>query len=230
MNDAAVYPPPVTESLFQLMDGCHDEQAITRNFSAFVDALHNYLNCGSCLSSIQETRRNWTRPKQMEAFGNFVADPEYQYWYSYHYGGRNEAQFNLGLCPRHFRFGLGFEFSLKKGGKPSCIQFVYACFMNLVKERADWFEDFVIRNHLEVEWMDIHGQEGFVASENVLLWLQQPPIEPEWIFIGRLLERENTEDAQILRDPTSFSNSMGNVFTGFYDIWSASQRTASQFQ
>ncbi len=230
MNGAMNLPPIVTESLFQEMDGCHDEESINCKFSGVVDALHHYMNHGSCLSGIQETRRTWTRPRQTAAFGNFVADPEFQYWYSYHHGGRNEAQFNLGLCPHHFRFGLGFEFSLKKGGDPTCIHFVYACFMNLVNKRSEWFEEFVIRNHLEVEWMDIQGRQGIVAPSDVLLWLQQPPSEPEWIFVGRLLKRDQPEDMDVLADPHSFSRSMEDVFAGFLEMWASSQQKANQLK
>src|SRR5687767_362912 len=115
-------PPTVGEAEFIAVD-IADEDEIKRRFGGFVRSLHAYLNQVPCLHDLQRVRRRWkARVASPEAFGNFATDP--RHWYTFHHGGRTEAQFNIGLFPTHLRVGLGFEFTPKKGGDPTVMGLV----------------------------------------------------------------------------------------------------------
>lgn len=209
-------PPPVRQAEFLAVDTV-DEDAIKGRFSGFLRLLHAYLNQLPCLRDVQRTRRRWkSRTAETEAFGNFAADPEH--WYTFHHGGRNEAQFNVGLQVEYLRVGLGFEFTLKKGGDPTAVHLAYACFVNVIRADQTAFERFVADNQLEVEWSDSTGDDGGVVdTQEAVAWLLNPPAEPGWIFIGRLLRRE--EDAAILEDPAALGVVMEQVLSGFRPRW-----------
>lgn len=213
-------PPPVRETDFLTVD-TSDEAEIGRRFDLFVRLLHSYLNQLPCLRELQKVRRRWkARTASTDAFGNFGIDPKH--WYTFHHGGRNEAQFNIGLWPGYLRVGLGFEFTLKKGGDPSIVQLAYACFTNVVHSKLSEFERFVVDNQLEIEWADNEfGPIQFIRTGDVVGWLLEPPQEPGWIFIGRLLRRD--QDAGVLENPAVLGNVMKAVLCGFRPIWEETQ-------
>lgn len=213
-------PPPVREADFLTVD-TSDEAEIGLRFDLFLRLLHSYLNGLPCLRELQKARRRWkARTASREAFGNFGIDPKH--WYTFHHGGRNEAQFNIGLWPTYLRVGLGFEFTLKKGGDPSIVQLAYACFTNVVHAKRSEIERFVVDNQLEIEWADNkHGPVQFIPTGDVLGWVLEPPQEPGWIFIGRLLRRD--QDAGVLENPAALGNVMKVVLCGFRPIWEETQ-------
>src|SRR5487761_1122590 len=134
-------PPTFGEPEFAAVDTT-DEAAIKQRFNPLVRELHSYLNGLPCLRDIQATRRRWkARTIETEAFGNFATEP--QHWYTFHHGGRNEAQFNIGLCPSYLRVGLGFEFTPREYGDPAAVQLAYACFTKVIKAKRTEFEQFV---------------------------------------------------------------------------------------
>jgi len=214
----------VREAEFQAVDTA-DEAEIVRRFDPFVRSLHSYLNQLPCLRGIQEARLRWkARTAETNAFGNFATEP--RHWYTFHHGGRNEAQFNVGLGTAYLRVGLGFEFTLKKGGDPTVVQLAYACFANVIGANRRTFEDFVDDNQLEIEWTAIqaeirHGPVQFVLTRDVVSWLLDPPREPGWIFVGRLLKRN--QDEAVLRDPDALGRVMQGVLCGFRPIWEQTQ-------
>jgi hypothetical protein len=212
----ATTPPPVGDAEFLAVDTINEDD-IKARFSDFLRSLHAYLNQLPCLRDVQKTRRRWkSRTAETEAFGNFATDPEH--WYTFHHGGRNEAQFNVGLQVEYLRVGLGFEFTLKKGGDPTAVHLAYPCFVNVIRAARAAFERFVADNRLEVEWSDSTGDDGgVIETEEAITWLLNPPAEPRWIFIGRLLRRE--EDAAILADRVALGGVMERVLCGFRLLW-----------
>jgi hypothetical protein len=214
-------PPAVRETEFMAVDTT-DETELWRRFDRFVRSLHSYLNQLSCLRDLQETRRKWrVRTRKTEAFGNFATDPKH--WYTFHHGGRNEAQFNVGLWPNYFRVGLGFEFTLKKSGDPNIVWLTYACFKNVVVSKTIEFQKFVADNKLEIEWTDNRDESiEFVPTNEVVSWLLEPPKEPGWIFVGRLLRRGT--DAQILENPDELGKVMQAVMCGLRPLWEETQK------
>jgi hypothetical protein len=217
-------PPPVREAEFLAVDTT-DEGEIMRRFDLFVRSLHSYLNQMACLRDIQQARLRWkARTAETNAFGNFATEPKH--WYTFHHGGRNEAQFNVGLGPSYLRVGLGFEFTLKKGGDPTVVQLAYACFTNVIGANRSRFEDFVADNQLEIEWTASQaerrgGPVQLVLTGDVVSWLLDPPREPGWIFVGRHLKRD--KDAAILGEPDALGRVMQAVLCGFRPIWEQTQ-------
>jgi len=217
-------PPPVREAEFLAVDTTHEAE-IKRRFNPFVRSLHSYLNQLACLRDIQQTRRRWkARTAETDAFGNFATDPEH--WYTFHHGGRNEAQFNVGLWTTYLRVGLGFEFTHKEFGDPTAVGLAYTCFTNVIKANRSQFEHFVTDNQLEIEWtvyqVEIEGGPvQFVPTDEVVSWLLNPPREPGWVFVGRLLRRD--QDAAVLGKPDALGNVMQAVLCGFRPIWEQTQ-------
>jgi len=217
-------PPAVREAEFLALETAADEEEIKQRFNSFVRSLHSYLNQVPCLLDIQQTRLRWrARTSEAEAFGNFAADP--WHWYTFHHGGRNEAQFNVGLWPSYMRVGLGFEFTLKKHGDPTAVQLAYSCFRRIIEGEQRQFADFVAEQELEIEWADSNdGPVLQVPTGEVVQWLLALPEEPRWILVGRLLRRDR--DANLLADPIGLGNRMQNVLCGFRPIWERTQLMA----
>ena len=131
--DLSELPPPITESQFRDLEGATKQQ-VKKRAAPFVRELRTFLNQGSCLSDIQHIRRSWkprVKTRLAFAYGEVLADREH--WYIYNAGGRNEAQFNIGLFPDYLRIGLGFEFTKKVYGEPEEVQRVYDEFCNVIR-------------------------------------------------------------------------------------------------
>jgi hypothetical protein len=213
-------PPPIHEADFLAVD-ITDEQEILRRFNPLVRQLHSYLNQLPCLRDVPQARRRWRpRARSAEAFGNLVAHA--RQWYTFHSGGRNEAHFNICLQPTYFSVGLGFEFTLKQGGDPTVVHLAYTCFTNVVRANRSQFERFVANKELEIEWCaNEGGLLQFVSTGDAVHWLLNPPQLPVWVFIGRLLRRD--QDAAVLEDPTALGKEMEAVLSGFRPIWEQTQ-------
>jgi hypothetical protein len=216
-------PPIVTEKEFEDVNTLNEEK-IKKSFSSFVKSLHLFLNHLPCVYDIQKIRNKWIKNRRdQKAFGTFATDPKH--WYTFNRGGRNEAQFNIGLYITHLRVGFGFEFTLKKGGDPSIVQLSYACFVNVIKNELERFQKFVSNNLSEIEWFAKNGNNlEFIPTENVVSWLIEPTKEPAWLFIGRLLRRGKGKE--ILKNPIKLGQTIDNVFKGIKPIWEQMQMLA----
>jgi hypothetical protein len=214
--------PTVRDEHFDAINS-PDEEELLRRFGGFVRNLHGWLNDQPCVKDIQTVRRRWKRPTNTDAFGTFAADP--YHWYTFHHGGRTEAQFNLGLYPTHFRVGLGFEFSMKKGGDPTIVGLVYTCSLEVIRQREQEFRTFVQDQGLEIEWCSQRQPKlQFISNDAAVDFLLKPPSEPLWIFVGRLLRRN--ADKTILEHPDRLGDVIVNIFGGFRPLWEATQLMA----
>ncbi len=208
--------PSITENHFEQLN-TEIADTIETRFGYLIDHFHEFLNNHSCLKDIQTTRNKSNRDR---AFGTFGFNPNH--WYSYNHGGRREAQFNIGMSLEYFRIGIGFNFSMGKGGNPSEVSLAYTLFKNAIEQDRDGFEKFAITNCLEIPYTQ--GPEAktqYAKAENVTEWLINPPYFDEWIFVGRLLRR-NT-DKEILEDPSNLKDVMESVFGGFIPYWEKAQ-------
>jgi hypothetical protein len=221
-------PPPVTESQFRDLEGASKEQ-VRKRAAPFVSDLQAFLNHGSCLSDVQSIRRSLNpRIKDGPAFDDFAVD--YEHWYTYNTGGRNEAQFNLGLFPDYFRVGMGFEFTEKMYGEPARVQTAYGAFSEVLRQHRRGFDKFARKNLLWVEWrpegkMD-RASIKYVRTDRVLKWLLRPQVS-NWIFVGRLLDRKG--DAEILGDQVRLKEAMESVFRGFKPLWQEAQTASARY-
>ena len=213
-------PPVVRESEFLAIDTVIQNEIRTR-FDPFIRDLHSFLNQLPSLRDIQLVRLKWkTRVKYKEAFGNFATSSKH--WYTYNHGGRNEAQFNIGLFTTYLRVGLGFEFTRKKWGNPRAVHLAYTCFTKVIRSELEGFKRFVRNNSLKVEWFHANSKGlEFVPTKEIEQWLLHPSIEPLWIFIGRLLWRRT--DAIILEDSVKLKHIIESILGGFRPIWEQTQ-------
>ncbi len=215
-------PPVLRDEQFDAVSTANEDE-LRKRFDDYRRTLHTWLNALPCFSNLQQVRRKWKRPTSNDAFGTFATDPFH--CYSFHHGGRTEAQFNVGLYPTHFRVGLGFEFSMKKGGDPTIVGLVYACFLQVLRARRREFDSLVSDLHLEVEfWSNQQPGLRFVGTKSVTEWLLNPPSEPQWIFVGRLLRRN--ADKAILEDEACLGIVISAVFTAFRPLWEETQMMA----
>ena len=165
-------PPPVREEEFQAVDTTN-EGAIREYFHDFIDELHTFLNHNSCLRDVQHIRRSW-RPgsKAAHPFGEDSFVVQSQHWYTRNVGGRNEAQFNVGMFPLYMRVGLGFEFTERAHGKPAEVQPVWGQFREILRDRRQAFEQIAREHSLMVEWVPLNASEvEHVQPQGALKWL-----------------------------------------------------------
>ncbi len=204
-----------------------DTEEVARLFSPWVRKVHTYINRLPEMQDLQQARHAWKAwTKTDEAFGSFKPDP--QHWYTFNHGGRTEAQFNIGMFPEYLRVGLGFEFTLKQGGDPTKVQYCFVGFLNAMRRNEAAFPKFVIRNNLRIEF-NARGKNtiDYVEPKGIVDWLKSPPCECDWIFIGRLLEIGDPNDARILSSASDLGGVIGTVFAGFRPFWEEGQRIAS---
>jgi hypothetical protein len=190
-------PPPVNEERFKELEGATEEQ-VEKRAESFVSELHSFLNRDSCLRDIQRIRREWVpAAKKQSAFQDFATESEH--WYTYNIGGRNEAQFNIGLFPTYLRVGLGFELTKQGYGQPQRVQSIYKSFCQVVNKYRPGFEKFFRDDKLQVEWRPAGKQKlEYVGSEDAVDWLTGPQgASADWILVGRLLYRH--EDFETLK-------------------------------
>ena len=221
-------PPPVTESRFEELEGATEDQ-VRHRAAPFVRELRSFLNEGSCLRDIQNIRRRWRpRTTEVQAFRGDDFPVEREHWYVYNAGGRNEAQFNVGMFPGYLRVGLGFEFMKKMFGNPEAVQSAFGEFRGVIRQRRESFDRFARENSLRIEWRRAQGRElEYVPTSKVSGWLLRPRGVPEWVFVGRLLYRG--EDAAILEDPARLKEAMEAVFEGFKPLWEEAQTAAARY-
>jgi hypothetical protein len=219
-------PPPVTESRFQDLEGATKEQ-VRKRADPYVRDLRSFLNRGSCLSDIQRIRRGWgPRSRARLAFEGDEFPTDREHWYIYNTGGRNEAQFNVGLFPDYLRVGLGFEFTKKVHGKPEDVRRVYDQFCSVVRRYRQGFDRFAQENSLQVEWRpESTAHREYVSTEGLSEWLLHGSDPSDWVFVGRLLYRG--KDVEILEDAVQLKKVMESVFGSFKPLWQQAQMGAN---
>ncbi len=221
----AQIPPIIKESDFEDVDSNNKEEILVR-FAPLLQKFHLFINDLPCMQDLQRIRRLWkSRTSTNDAFGTIASNP--QEVYSFNHGGRNEAQFNIGLGPNYFRVGLGFEFTLKKGGDPTIVGLAYACFRKVIESDLSGFSKFVDENSLEVEWWsERRNVLETVLTKNVINWIIRSDKDFNWVFVGRLLRKK--EDKSILENPVQLKNIIETVFNSFKPIWQKTQEMAAK--
>ncbi len=221
-------PTPVTRARFEELKGATAKQ-VQHGVASFVSELHSFLNEGSCLRDIQRIRRRWRpRTPEVRAFGDDNLRVEREHWYTYNAGGRNEAQFNVGMFPAYLRVGLGFELTKKVYGDPEAVQAAIGAFRNALRQRQEGFDRFARENSLRIEWRPSGRRElEYVPTPKVSGWLSRPRGVPDWVFVGRLLYRG--DDAAVLEDPARLKEAMEAVSKRFKPLWEETQTVAAGY-
>ncbi|MEO8075778.1 MAG: hypothetical protein ABI818_05565 [Acidobacteriota bacterium] len=155
--------------------------------------------------------------------------------FAYHHGGRWEPQFNLGFFSETpwggnwLRAGIGFN--LTEGGRDperdEGQEQVAAYFDAFQRQVASAW-----RGHL-VDWMGKYG--GFIQygargpaldlrPQEAVEWLINchNPIGQGWVFVGRWLSLDKTDDAATLAEMRKVVASVEDTFAALFPVWAAS--------
>jgi tetratricopeptide repeat protein len=152
--------------------------------------------------------------------------------YAYHHGGRREPQFNIGLYSRTpwggdwMRAGIGFN--LAHGARDTDAD-------TGQEEALETFERFqrqlagAWRSHL-VEWMEKSG--GFIQygerapavdliPKDAVEWLIncRNPAGQGWVFVGRWLSLDQSDDAKILASMPKLVATVDETFAALFPLW-----------
>ena len=109
------------------------------------------------------------------------------------------------------------------------VQTAYRGFRSVIERHQRAFGDFVRENQLRVEWKRAGQTERrhTTTVDETLKWLDRRPRKsPDWIFVGRLLDRG--EDAEILADPSRLMSVIESVFGGSLPFWEETQAEANR--
>lgn len=207
-------PPTFADRSFDDLSSLNKEQ-LNAVFTPVVEQLHLFLNGLPCLRDLQRFRgqRLGIRPRSSVAFRTWkVFSGE---WYTYHYGGSTEMQFNVGMYgspSNHLRVGMGFCFY---GPSRPAVNRVFSRFATILDERRGDFCRFASEKQLEVERQtgsEIARREPRIEP---VAWLftQAQSHPQEWLSVGRLLRRR--EHGAILSDAARLAEVIEGVFSGF---------------
>lgn len=224
----SLLPPTFNDSLFDIIDEARS--SVRRNFTTFIEELHEFLNELPCMRDIQEVRGRimGIHPRYPQAFGAYTI--ERGHWYTYNHGGRNEMQFNIGMFgpsfinPPYVRVGLAWNIY---GPPRRIVDNSLESFRNLITTQRRSWDAFVKTNGLEIEWVRRVGVDDIehTQTSDVTEWLLHPQFPHyDWIFIGRLLRR--SIDGATLTNPNQIKHTTEAVFSGFRPFWEQTQRMA----
>ncbi|MDD8025559.1 MAG: hypothetical protein PHI34_03515 [Acidobacteriota bacterium] len=224
----SLLPPIINDSLFNAIKKSNPE--VLRVFDPIIQELHQFLNDLPCLRGLQEARHQalGIRPRYSQAFGSRTI--KQGQWYTFNHGGRNEMQFNIGMCgstaksPGYLRVGLAWNFY---GHSRRILSSSFESFRDLIAREDRSWDEFANTNRLEIESMlnYKHPIIKKISANNVTEWLSREKFTKfDWIFIGRLLRRG--VGTVILDDPIRLKNVIESVFSGFLPFWEKTQHMA----
>ena len=199
-----------------------------------IEALFDAVNQTSIAARIVEARhRSGESGTKLFHANSFVANAG-GHIFAFHHGGRWEPQFNLGWfsSPPHasncMRIGLGFNLSAagREADRSNGRERVLAFFEQFQRtlERA-WKRELA-------RWMAANS--GFIQygerepaidllPERAVEWLLEcrNPAALEWVFIGRWLFLDKTDDAKLLSDRAKLATAIDDTFRALFPIWSS---------
>ncbi len=221
--------PAITEQEFRVIRTGKEDRIREHFEPQFRDELYGFLNGSPCFRGggefelgVQQFRSRWKRVSVSGVPFRKELNVDGPHWYTYHYGGQNEAQFNLALYCDHLRVGLGFRPSRARYGDPQAVCETYDCFRDVITRDAG-FTEFIRDESLQAEWWDrSQARPTYIGTTGLLSgWLQRALPEESWLFVGKLLWRET--DATILQDRESLSGVIGSTFTALRPYWEQTQ-------
>ena len=197
-----------------------------------IEALFDAVNQTSIAAKIVEARHHSgeTGTKLFHA-NSFVANAG-GHVLAFHHGGRWEPQFNLGWfsSPPHasncMRMGLGFSLAAagREGDRANGRERVLAFFEQFQRtlERA-WKRELV-------RWMAANS--GFIQygdrepaidllPERAVEWLLEcrNPAALEWVFVGRWMFLDKSDDAKVLSDRAKLATAVDDTFRTLFPLW-----------
>jgi hypothetical protein len=199
-----------------------------------IDALFETLNASAVAGKIVEARHRDGETRSRLFHAN-SAHAESGHIYAFHYGGRWEPQFNLGWFGNTpewpvncLRAGIGFNAAAtgrdsdRAAGQERVVRY-FERFQRVVAK--SWKSELA-------RWMSANG--GFIqygAKPAAIDLLPARAVERllgcqnaaavEWIFVGRWLFLDKSDDAAILRDRGTLAQTIDDTFRALLPIWLA---------
>lgn len=211
-------PPALSGNDFTNLAGTKDGAATHVRFARIVNGMREFLNELPCIAMVQPIRG--ARPNQ-RTFDERNDHYHPQHWYTYHRGGRSEAQFNVGMFGTHLRMGIGFEPTGAMHGDPAQVHAAMRKFAEALRNAPDGAEDFARTQRLEVEFdapgrgVDHDGVKRFLTEADA----GTPSVR--WIFVGRILRIDR--DAAMLKDRYALAVEMERTFATLWPFWRATR-------
>ena len=98
----------------------------------------------------------------------------------------------------------------------------YDRFREALERQRQTFEQFAVEAPLTVELVvEDDDQPRYAQAQETSEWLMNPPLQSEWIFVGKLLYRKR--DREVLEDPVLLGEVMDAVFGNLMPYWEATQ-------
>jgi hypothetical protein len=207
--------PVLSRDDFAALGGA-DAAQVEQRFAPWIAKLHDFLNALPCIASVQGVRFGRSTSVQTFQLRNVHYDAEH--WYTFHRGGRSEAQFNVGMFPGHLRFGIGFQPTRASRGDPDAVRLAQRRFAKALRGVPGGPKRFCAANRLRVE---VPNPGGGVLTMKVRHFLRPKSRNAEsWIFVGRML-REDEES--LYTDADAFSAELERVFATLWPLWRATR-------
>jgi hypothetical protein len=159
--------------------------------------------------------------------------------YAFHHGGRWEPQINVGFYSvpswgrSAIRAGIGFNLTASGADRDGDsgqerIAAYYEQFQQLVS--ADWKQlltDWMAANAGFLQYADRQPAVDMLPKDAVE-WLinNRNAVEQGWVFVGRWLFSDRSQDAAIMEDPGKLVDSLEQTFVDLLPLWSSVYREA----
>lgn len=206
-----------TKSDFEFLGTLKADQ-VNGAFWTKVEELLHRVNQLECMKDLQITRNKG-------ATSAFEVTPDRMntqdgHWYVYHFGGREEAQFNIGMNELYLRIGLGFNAEITRGRSgpqtPNRVARAFDAFREAISRRPNIFQRLALREDFRVEGYDAATDDPV----KLVAWLNSAEVKTEkWIFVGSLLRRDNPVDLLVVGDWEELLRKINRVFEGLYPFW-----------
>ncbi|MEW6048590.1 MAG: hypothetical protein AB1609_19305, partial [Bacillota bacterium] len=207
-----------TRADFEDLAKLGDPADVAARFWPKVEELLVRVNQLQCMRDVQITRSRAPGPA-FEVQQTRMRVRAY-HWYVFNVGGREEAQFKIGMDVRYLRMGLGFNAELTPGRgsrfTPYRVARAFDAFREAVSRRPYAFHQLALREDLRVEGHEAETDDPM----KLVAWLRSADVKAEkWVFLGSFLRPDNPADLLVLGDWDRLLRKIERVFDGLYPFW-----------
>src|SRR5262245_8740018 len=217
---------------FTILETLPPEEA-RRALAPRIEALFDSINATSIAARIVESRQRQGETGTKLFHANSCYSHASGHMFAFHHGGRWEPQFNLGWFTNPpfddscRRVGLGFDLSAPAGRDPDRVaghdqilrlfeRFQQTVEKSWKRELARWMAG----NTGFIQYAN-NGPARELLPERAVEWLIncRSAAAQQWIFVGRWLFLDKSDDAKILNERAKLASLVEDTFRVLYPIW-----------